>query len=271
MPRWWLRYSPGLIGVLVGFFSGKARAQVFANQRLIHGRRPLARETRDVLATFANYGHSLAEALAVSHDRGAALPSHVEHVDRIERLQASGRGAIFATAHLGSWDVAGLRLQGRGLKLGMVMAPEPDARARAVHDEGRARQGVTVFHVGEDPLAGLPLVRHLRDGGIVAMQIDRVPPAMKSHPTTLFGAPWRVPLGPFQLAQLTGAPVIPLFTARVGFLEHLVHVDPWIELPRRASPEAMDSAVQAATRAMEAFIARYPTQWFHFAPHPTNG
>lgn len=287
MPRWWLRYSPGPIGGLVGFSRSIARAQVFDNQRLIHGTRPWLRETADVLATFANFGHSLAEALAVAHDRHAVRGWEVEHAERVERLtggatssvaQAASadvareepRGAVFVTAHVGSWDVAGLKLQDRGLRLGMVMAPEPDARAREMHDQARARQGVTIFHVGDDPLSGLPLVRHLRGGGIVAMQIDRTPPSMKSHPTTLFGAPWRVPLGPFQLAQLTGVPIVPIFTARIGFLEHLIHVDPWIELPRRATPEELDAAIQTAVRAMETFIARFPTQWFHFAPHPTR-
>src|SRR5947209_5370837 len=114
MPRWWLRYSPGPIGLIVGFSRSSARRQVFANQRLIHGKRPLLRETADVLATFANYGHSLAEALAVSHDRSAVRPSQVEHLERVERLRDERRGAIFATAHLGSWDVAGLKLQDRG-------------------------------------------------------------------------------------------------------------------------------------------------------------
>jgi KDO2-lipid IV(A) lauroyltransferase len=100
------------------------------------------------------------------------------------------------------------------------------------------------------------------------MQLDRTPPGMRSRACDFFGARWEIPLGPFQLAQLAGVPIIPLFTARTGMLSHLIHVDEWIELPRRISDDEQAVAMQCATTAMERFIRRFPTQWFHFAEHP---
>ncbi|MFI5297889.1 MAG: lysophospholipid acyltransferase family protein [Polyangiales bacterium] len=268
MPLWWLRWSPGPIGALVGFFSGAARRQVRNNQRLIHGRRSSLVELRDVVATMAGYGHALAEGLAIAGDRSVAWRFTHEDAEHFVRATENGRGAVFVTAHVGSWDVAGSMLARRGLKLGMVMAAERNADARAIHDEARTRRGIEIFHVGTDPLAALPLLRHLRSGGIVAMQIDRVPAGMRSRACDFFGARWEIPLGPFQLARLAGVPIIPLFTARTGDLAHLIHVDRPIELPRRASDGELGAAMQLATAGMEAFIRRFPTQWFHFAPHP---
>ena len=74
-------------------------------------------------------------------------------------------------------------------------------------------------------------------------------------------------MGPFQIAQVTGAPVIPVFTARLGFAHHLVCARPWIQIPRRATKTEFDRAIGAAAAEVEAFIRRFPTQWFHFAPH----
>jgi KDO2-lipid IV(A) lauroyltransferase len=145
------------------------------------------------------------------------------------------------------------------------MAPERDAAARAISDASRARIGVKVFHVGDDPLAALPLARHVREGGAIALQIDRVPKGMRTQTSTLFGRPWPVPLGPFQLAQVTGAPILPVFTARLGFLHHLLHADPPIHVARG---DDLGVAIGRAMGAVETFIRRFPTQWFHFAEHP---
>lgn len=268
MPRWFLRATPGALGIGIGAARPATRAQLVANFRLIHGARTPLEEAFDVGATLSNFGHCLAEGLAAADDSPPEFKYTVETRENLVRARDQKCGAILVTAHVGSWDVAGGVMNLRGFDLAIAMAPERDPAARAISDAARARVGVKVFHVGEDPLAALPLARHVRGGGAVALQIDRVPQGMRSREATLFGKPWAVPLGPFQLAQVTGAPIIPVFTARLGFLHHLVHADPWIHVPKRATPAELDRAIGTALSSVETFIRRFPTQWFHFAPHP---
>ncbi len=269
LPRWWLRGSPGPIGLAIGLGQPHLRAQLIANQRLVHGRaRSAIAEARDVAATFASFGHCLAEGLAAS---GADRPPFrwtTEGHEHFDAARDAKRGAVIVTAHVGSWDTSGKMMGEHGFELAIAMTPERDAGARRVSDEARAYAGVKVFHVGEDPLSALPLAQHVRKGGAIALQIDRVPPGMRAMPSRLFGRPWPVPLGPFQIAQITGAPVIPVFTARLGFLHHLIHVDPPIEVPRRPKPGELEETVRVAMGRMEDFIRRFPTQWFHFVAHP---
>lgn len=266
MPRWWLRWSPAPIGLGIGLARPETRAQLEDNLRLVHGRRTPLEESLDVAATLTNFAHCLAEGLASTADRPPPFRYTVEGEEHLVRVRASQHGSIFVTAHTGSWDVAGGISTLQGLDLAIAMAPERDRAARSVSDAGRARNGVKVFHVGDDPLAALPLARHVRDGGAIALQIDRVPPGMRTHPSTLFGRPWAVPLGPFQLAMATGAPILPVFTARLGFLHYLMHADPPIHVDKRGGLEV---AIGRAMHAMETFIRRFPTQWFHFAEHPS--
>ena len=268
MPRWFLRGTPGPIGVGIGLSQPSIRAQIIDNLRLMHGERSPLEEGFDVAATLSNFGHCLAEGLAAAGDGPPDFRYTVESREHLVRARDEKKGAVLVTAHVGSWDVAGSVMNLRGFDLAIAMAPERDPAARAISDEARARTGVKVIHVGDDPLAALPLVRHVRSGGAVALQIDRVPPGMRAYPARLFGRPWTVPFGPFQLAQVTGAPIIPVFTARLGFVHHLVHADPPIHVPKRASPLEMQNAIAATTSAVETFIRRFPTQWFHFAPHP---
>jgi KDO2-lipid IV(A) lauroyltransferase len=268
LPRWWLACSPGPIGIAVGGSQAAVRERLRANLRLIHGTRSAAVEALDVAATLANYGHCLAEGLAAAGDDPAPLRYTVEGRENLLRAQELGRGAILVTAHAGSWDIAGGVMALRGFDLAIAMAPERDAAARRISDDARRRIGVKVFHVGEDPLSALPLALHVRKGGAIALQIDRVPLGMRARPTDFLGVRWNVPLGPFQLAQVTGAPLIPVFTARLGFSHHLVRSDAPIFVPRRPSAGDLDRAIAAAMGSVERFLRRFPNQWFHFAPHP---
>ena len=72
------------------------------------------------------------------------------------------------------------------------------------------------------------------------------------------------PEGPLRLASVSGAPIVPVFTRRLGYMDYDVQVAQPIRLPRRPAPADLDAAAAAVLRAMEAFVRANPTQWFHF-------
>jgi phosphatidylinositol dimannoside acyltransferase len=94
--------------------------------------------------------------------------------------------------------------------------------------------------------------------------VDRVPPGMRSRPVELFGAPWRVPEGLLRLAAASGAPILPIFTRRIAFMEYRSEVAPPVRLPRKPTEAELDVAAQHLAGALERFVRRHPTQWFHF-------
>lgn len=120
------------------------------------------------------------------------------------------------------------------------------------------------MHVGAHPLDGLPLVHHLREGGIVAVQIDRVGPGSRALEVELFGEPFSMPEGPFSLAALTGAPIVPLFARRRGFLDYELSGGEAQLLPGRADAAALRAAAQRVARELERSVRACPTQWFRF-------
>jgi len=81
---------------------------------------------------------------------------------------------------------------------------------------------------------------------------------------SLFGEPFRVPEGPFRLAALTGAKVVPAFSRRSGFFAYELEVAEPISLERRPDPAELRASAQLAADAMQAFVQQCPTQWFHF-------
>jgi phosphatidylinositol dimannoside acyltransferase len=222
-------------------------------------------ELVEVATVFANYASCLTEALLLGSDRGYKLTSQSRGVDNYYASAAEGRGVIIATAHTGGWEVAGPVLSNvHPADVVVVMQRERDPRARAIQDEARARAGVKVVHVGDSPFDALALIGHLRKRSVVAMQIDRVPPGVRRRNVSLFGAPWELPEGPLSLAALSGAPLLPVFTRRIGFMEYEAIIAPPIKLPRRPSDAELQGAADKLAFAFEDFLRLYPTQWFHF-------
>jgi KDO2-lipid IV(A) lauroyltransferase len=222
-------------------------------------------ELYDVAAVFAAYANCLTEALLVGTGRSQGILSRSRGVEHYHAARADGRGVIIATAHTAGWEVAGPVLSGiHPGEVVVAMQRERDPEARAIQDGARARAGVKVVHIGGSPFDALPLLRHLQNRAVVAMQIDRVPAGMRHRTVHLFGGPWPAPEGLLTLAALSGAPILPVFTRRLGFLEYEAIVSPAIRLPRRPSPEELDGAAQRMMNAMQDFVRAYPTQWFHF-------
>ena len=264
-PEWWLRYSPPVFGLAAAVAVPSARRAVLRNLHRIRGDTGPLSDVIDTARTFATYAGALAESLSAG-SKNARMPDEVlvgrEHIDESARGK---KGVIIATAHSGGWEVAGpLFATHYSMEIMMVMEPERDARARQIHDEARRSIGLQVVHVGSDALSALPLLRHLQCGQIVALQIDRVPEGMRSHPVRLLGAAGAIPEGPLRLAQLSGAPILPIFCARLGFRKYLIEAHPPVYVPRRATAKESDAAAQTLADTLSAFLTAHPTQWFHF-------
>ncbi len=265
-PEWFVRWSPPAIGVVACAFSARDRRAVAENLLRIRGDRGALRNTLDVATTFATYASCLAEILAAGSPRGR-LPRAVIHGEHhVLDAAAEGKGVLFATAHTAGWETVGpLLSRDHGLRVMIAEAAEPDAGARAIQDDARRAHGLLVAHVGDDPLSALPLVRHLREGGVVALQIDRLPAGMRGRSVTLFGGAARLPEGPLRLSMLTGAPIVPVFAARTAHRRYTVVACAPVRLPRSASEAELDAAAQSLAQAMQRFLEGHPTQWFHFS------
>jgi phosphatidylinositol dimannoside acyltransferase len=250
-----------LIGWTVAACLPSARRSVRVSLARARGSASPARDARDLLATFANYAASLTDALASDTTPPRVDVRHREHFEDAGR---DGKGIIVVTAHTAGWDVIGSRLAAKtGLDVALVKTAERDREAGRYHDETRRRAGVEVAVVG-DPLAALPLLRTLRANGVVALQLDRTAPGMRTRQVPVLGAPGAIPEGPFRLAQLSGAPIVPVFCARHGHRHYVLDIYPAHRLSRRATEREIDEAARQVAAAMTDFLRKNPTQWFHF-------
>lgn len=262
-PEALVRLSPKPIGAAFGLGLPSLRRRIVRNLRRMHGPRSALREQLDAIDTLANYAACFAEAMASG--RPEAKPRiHVRGEQRLRAALAQG-GVVLVTAHIGPWELTA-QLLGRELAADvvLVMEPEADAEARQVQDHHRSQRGLRVLHIGTHPTDALPLIAHLKKGGVAALQLDRPAPSGRVLEVSLFGAPFGAPEGPFRLASLSGAQVVPVFARRLGFFEYELEVAEPIVLGRRPSADELRAGAQQAVAAMQGFVLQCPTQWFHF-------
>jgi KDO2-lipid IV(A) lauroyltransferase len=265
LPRWWVRHSPPFFGIAAAIALPDARRSVRDNLRRIRGEASAFRDAYETAQTFATYASCLADTLAAGSKNAVSICAETEGSEHMDAALALRKGCVLLTMHTAGWELATPSFaRASALDVLVVMQSEPHADAQRIQNEARAAMGVKVVVVGDDPLAALPLVAHLKRGGAVALQADRVPPSGRALAVTLAGSPARIPEGPFRLAQLTGASIVPTFSARLGPDRYLLVIYPRVEIARRASALDLEAAAQQVADAMSAFLRRFPTQWFHF-------
>jgi KDO2-lipid IV(A) lauroyltransferase len=116
--------------------------------------------------------------------------------------------------------------------------------------------------------ATLELLQALRRNEIVAMQGDRV---YQRHTLEVpfFSQPTSFPIGPFLLSQVSGAPVLPVFVIRQGWLRYHVLMGDLIPAPpspvtRDDDDAGLHEAMCQAVGFLEKTLTTHYAQWMNF-------
>lgn len=266
-PTFFVKHSPAWIGLGFSVAARRQREMVRANLRRLLGVRPWQAEEFDIQRTFIAYAHCLAESLGADRAEAREARCFVQGQAVLDSLIQCKSGFIIGTAHTGGWDIAAQCLLAHSARrVVLVMGQEADGRAMALHDSIRNRRGVEVVHVGASALSGLTLLQELKQGTIVAVQLDRLLPGSRTIEVPLGRLPFSFPRGPFVLASLAQVPLLPLFVARRGFYEYVVQVGEPARLPRPLEELQLSTQAAEVARHLQTFLLDYPEQWFNFTP-----
>lgn len=188
--------------------------------------------------------------------RVLGLIDRVEGENLIEQHQSQGRGVIILGPHLGNWELAGLYLASRYPMASLYRPP----RMKALEDymSGvRARTGAELVPTNNRGVARL--LSLLRDGKVIGILPDQVPPPESAMYAPFFGLDASTMTLVSRLAAKTGARVVCAYALRLegkkGF-----------RLVIRAADEAVAArepltAVTALNRSVEVCIADAPEQY----------
>ena len=181
----------------------------------------------------------------------------------IAGAHAQGRGIVFLTPHMGSFEVTAQAYAERfGAGHGPITVlyrPARKAWLRELVDTSRGRPGLATASA---TLSGVrQMIRALRRGEAVGLLPDQVPPDDMGVWAPFFGRPAYTMTLAARLVQQTGAVPLLAWGERLplgrGWVVHVAPFD--AALPDAGAPQAESAA--AVNRAMEAVILQRPQQY----------
>ncbi len=253
------------LGTLAARANPKRRAVVRRNLARVVGEREVERM---VDAAFASYARYWAEALRLPKPGAEEIyrRTTVEGLDNMARYLDAGRGVIFVSPHLGSYDVAGAWVASHGWR---VVAPAEDLEPPELFElfrKLRASVGVEVLPAGKGSTART-LLSALRSGAAVGLVADRDITGSGVE-VEFFGEKTMLPNGPAILALRTGTPlIVGALNQRPGGHYHAVILEPIDVDVGRAEPDRVRTLTESVVQRMEQLITREPGQWHLFQPN----
>lgn len=134
----------------------------------------------------------------------------IHGAEQVERVQRSGRGAIYATAHYGNPEVCRVVLSILGSPPALLYRPPNNPYIRRTIHKIAGQIGMPLF------IRGVTRPRVLREyvesGGSLFLMTDQRP--YRGPILEFLGAPARTATGPATLARSAGVPLIPVRAVR---------------------------------------------------------
>ncbi len=182
-----------------------------------------------------------------------------EGEEHIQRVLEQNRGVIVLSAHFGNWEMLGAALVARGYELTVVRRDQNDGLVNAMIQKQRDRKGIKT--IPRDKPLFKQIVALLKANELVALIADQNAGSDGIF-VDFFGTPVSTFKGPALFATVTGAPIVPIFMVREGYMKHRVVFRPPLEHESSGDKDRDILAItQACTTAIEDIIREHPEQW----------
>ncbi len=225
--------------------------------------RELSGEQRERIAqeVFRQFGHFFYECLELlylprSEIRRRVVVTGSEHV---REALARGKGMLGIAAHAGNWEYT---VMGYGLQY------HPVAVVGREHD--RPAQARLIQHLrargGNWPIpkqGGLKgIIAHLKQNHVIGIVIDQNTATTEGVLVDFFGRRTRTTPVAAILSRRSGTPVLPVLSRRLPDGRHHLDIQPPLAIIKTADKQAdILQMAQEQTRAIEAWVRRFPEQW----------
>lgn len=273
-PDWWKKGAPPVFGALFYALIGRNRRAVIENLRQVLGRKGGWADHREALRTFIEFAYAFQETLEFEGHRmhGAELADALElELDiqyppdfDLDELLAQQKGLVVLTSHFGCWEIGARVMQKLDRPVNLVMATEANETVEQFAVSKKAQHGLNVIHSDRSLFSSVEMIRALRRGEIVAIQLDRSAPGQVTQPIDFFGRPAPFQIGPFMLAKLAGVPLWPVYVVRLGRRKYRFLPEPLRHIDRRADHDEVLRVMRDVIGSFEENVRAHPHQWFQF-------
>jgi KDO2-lipid IV(A) lauroyltransferase len=268
---WMLRILKPLAVRLAIRCSASIREGTFANAKRLLGANTTQKQhddfTWNVVGNFYDFVADVGRSATLS---AAQLRDRIETIagrDAYLAHRRLGGGAIIVTAHMGSFEVGLAALAEVEPYVHVVFKRDQMDGFETIRASLRKNLGILEAPIDDGWETWMRLRDALRSDHVIVMQGDRAMPGQKAQAVPMFGGHILLPLGPLKLAQISGSPIIPVFTIRTAsgrcrlIAEAPIRVDAQAELVDGVHPALLELGAIIARH-----VAAHPRQWLMLTP-----
>ncbi len=216
---------------------------------------------------FRSYGHYYVDFFGLTGGglwRRVGEMVRLEGIDHLKHALDRGKGAIFVSAHVGSWDMGAAALaQEHGLpNMSAIVEPVTDGSSDEAVTLMREVRGISVIPLGKP----MRIWRALKRNEIVFLVGESLLGA-SGVDVEFFGERAVLPKGAAWLALKSGAAIVPGFCIRQPDGSYVGHIE------RPIFPEStgdfeneVRTYTQRIAHVFEDYIGKYPEQWCMLQP-----
>lgn len=244
-------------GTLVYLFSGKRKMVAYANMKAAFSKEKQPAELKKIVKrVYVNMVQSFAEIVSMTKINKKYVDKYItiHNIERIEELSKKPNGVIFISAHFGNWEFNAVVSGIKGFPIYFLGREQKMKRVYELINSFRESTGNVVIRKGTDVKT---MIRVLHKGKIVGMAGDQNA-GVNGELLDVFGRPASTAIGPFRIAERTGAYILPAFIRRIKGPYH----DLVIEEPMTIGKgEDIVPCMNKFNRLLEKHVSEHPDQW----------
>lgn len=208
---------------------------------------------------YKNLGYDFAEFLIEDSLTERDIEEFVEfnNLEYLDQALSENKGVILYTAHLDNWELLGAILAIKGYKINSIARKQNNSLFDQKINQIRRGIGIGIIPKG---LAVRQAFKKLKDNQIVAILGDQ-DARSTGWKLKFFERDASTYPGAVQFAQRTGAPIVPVFMERKGWLEHKLKVYPPRRIAKAADQEELKKELQSLLELTEKEIKAHPADW----------
>lgn len=262
LPRWLAIKGGQFVGAIAHAVLPHLRRHAEINLRLAFPELTPIERQQIKRGTFRNLGRLLGEVSQFPKLNRQNIESVVQYegLENYLRAEASGRGVILLTGHIGAWELSVFAHSIYGHPMSFLARRVDNPLVESLAETNRTRFGNRSI---DKKNSVREVMKTLKSGGVVGILADLNSSREEGVFVDFFGIPACTTAGIATLALRTGAIVLPGYivwdeAAKI----HRLHFEPAIET---VSTGNRDEDVQLNTanytKAIESIVRRYPDQW----------
>ena len=264
LPLKWVTEFGSFVGTLGFHLARRERRRALAHVAIAFPQESPEQHADLVRRCFRHFGRTLGEEVrlwggGIADERWVEWPA--EERAALDRALQRGRGVIFATAHLGNWELLARHVARSGYAASTVARTSSDPRLTEMIQSSRARSGLQVIWRGALS-APRDMLRALRGNRILGLLIDQ-DTRVQSVWVPFFGRLAKTPTAAAKLALRTEAAAFVGFAIRTGPQRYRLSCRE-VPLPEDRTERGVEELTARFTAEIEAAIRSAPEQWVWF-------